>query len=130
MNEPVIGILIVLGGLFSAVAGIGVLRLPDVLVRMHASTKAGTLGVGLIVLGTAFHFDGPLAVAKALLIVLFLLLTAPVGAHLIGRAAYRSGTPLWDGTVIDERERMRSGALPDERQPSSDDPNDQSGGIQ
>lgn len=112
MNEPVIGILIVLGGLFSAVAGIGILRLPDVLVRMHASTKAGTLGVGLIVLGAAFHFDGTLAVAKALLIVLFLLLTAPVGAHLIGRAAYRSGTPLWEGTVIDERDRMREGRDP------------------
>jgi len=112
VNEPVIGILIVLGGLFSAVAGIGILRLPDVLVRMHASTKAGTLGVGLIVLGAAFHFDGTLAVAKALLIVLFLLLTAPVGAHLIGRAAYRSGTPLWEGTVIDERDRMREGRDP------------------
>ena len=110
MNEPVIGVLLVLGGLFSAVAGIGILRLPDVLVRMHASTKAGTLGVGLIVLAAAFHFDGTLAIAKALLIVLFLLLTAPVGAHLIGRAAYRSGTPLWEGTVIDERERMRSGS--------------------
>ena len=106
MNEPVIGVLLLLGGFFSAVAGIGILRLPDVLVRMHASTKAGTLGVGLIVIGVAFHFDSALVVAKSLLIVLFLLLTAPVGAHLIGRAAYRSGTPLWKGTVIDERDRM------------------------
>ena len=106
MSEPLVSVLLVLGGLFSAVAGIGVLRLPDVLVRMHASTKAGTLGVGLIVLGVALHFDGTLAITKALLIVVFLLLTAPVGAHLIGRAAYRSGTPLWEGTVVDERARM------------------------
>lgn len=112
MNEPLVSILLVLGGLFSAVAGIGVLRLPDVLVRMHASTKAGTLGVGLIVLGVAAHFDGTLAITKAILIVVFLLLTAPVGAHLIGRAAYRSGTPLWEGTVVDERARMNEARHP------------------
>ena len=112
MSEPVVSILLLLGGLFSAVAGIGILRLPDVLVRMHASTKAGTLGVGLIVLGVALHFDGTLVLAKALLIVVFLLLTAPVGAHLIGRAAYRSGTPLWEGTVVDERERMSDAPPP------------------
>ena len=110
MSEIAAGILLLLGGLFCAVAGLGVLRLPDVLVRMHASTKAGTLGVGLIVIGVAVHFateeGGSLVVAKALLIVLFLLLTAPVGAHLIGRSAYRSETPLWEGTVVDERDRM------------------------
>ena len=113
MSEIASGILLLFGGLFCAVAGIGVLRLPDVLVRMHASTKAGTLGVGLIVIGMAVHFagdtGGSLVVAKALLIVLFLLLTAPVGAHLIGRAAYRSETPLWEGTVVDERDRMGDG---------------------
>ena len=100
--EPIISALIVIGGIFAAIAGIGILRLPDVLIRMHASTKAGTLGVGLIMIGIAVHFGDMVVITKSVLIILFLLLTAPVAAHLIGRAAYRSGTPLWPGMVIDQ----------------------------
>ena len=102
MIELLIAILLILGGGFTAIAGLGLLRLPDVLIRMHASTKAGTLGVGLIVIAVAVDKGELLVTSKAVLIVLFLLLTAPVAAHLIGRAAYRSGTPLWSRTVIDE----------------------------
>lgn len=102
MNDIVVSILIVLGGGFAAIAGLGLVRLPDVLIRMHASTKAGTLGVGLIVLGVSVHFASSLVVTKALLIIAFLLLTAPVGAHLIGRAAYRRKLPLWDRTLMDD----------------------------
>jgi multicomponent Na+:H+ antiporter subunit G len=102
MIDVLVGLLLVLGGAFAAIAGLGVLRLPDVLIRMHASTKAGTLGVGLIVIAVAVQKGELLVASKATLIILFLLLTAPVAAHLIGRAAYRSGTPLWSGTVIDE----------------------------
>lgn len=105
MIELVIAALLILGGGFAAIAGLGLLRLPDVLIRMHASTKAGTLGVGLIVLGTAGHFGELVVITKAVLIILFLFLTAPVAAHLIGRAAYRSGTPLWSKTKIDEWRR-------------------------
>lgn len=100
MNDTVVAILIVLGGAFAAVAGLGLIRLPDVLTRMHASTKAGTLGVGLIVAGVAIHFGGALVAAKAILIIAFLLLTAPVAAHLIGRATYRSKTPLSKDTLM------------------------------
>lgn len=102
MNDLIVGVLIMLGGGFAAIAGLGLLRLPDVLIRMHASTKAGTLGVGLIVLGVSVHFATSLVLTKALLIIVFLLLTAPVGAHLIGRAAYRRGIPLWDKTIYDD----------------------------
>ena len=108
MNDIIVSLLIVLGGLFAAIAGLGLLRLPDVLIRMHASTKAGTLGVGLIVLGVAVHFGESLIVIKALLIIAFLLLTAPVAAHLIGRAAYRTSTPLWNRTLMDDA-AMRQG---------------------
>ena len=94
MTDLVAAVLIVLGGAFCAVAGLGVVRLPDVLLRMHASTKAGTLGVGLVLGGVALHFGDVTVVAKAVLVVLFLLLTAPVAAHLVGRAAWRSGSPL------------------------------------
>ena len=102
MNDTIVSILIMLGGAFAAVAGIGLVRLPDVLIRMHASTKAGTLGVGLIVLAVSIHFANSLAITKALLIIAFLLLTAPVAAHLIGRAAYRRGLPLWERTLMDD----------------------------
>lgn len=108
MNDLIVSLLILLGGLFAAVAGLGLLRLPDVLIRMHASTKAGTLGVGLIVLGVAVHFGESLIVTKALLIIVFLLLTAPVAAHLIGRAAYRTRVPLWDRTIIDDESMKQS----------------------
>ncbi len=105
MIDILITLLLVLGGGFAAIAGLGLLRLPDVLIRMHASTKAGTLGVGLIVIAVAVSKGDLLVTTKAVLIILFLLLTAPVAAHLIGRAAYRSGTPLWSGTVLDEAKR-------------------------
>ena len=110
MSELLVAGALVLGGGFVAVAGIGMLRLPDVLIRMHASTKAGTLGCGLVVLGVAGYTADALAITKALLVVLFLLLTAPVAAHLIGRAAYRSGTPLWEGTHVDESAAFRRDA--------------------
>lgn len=106
MIELLISLLLIAGGAFAAVAGLGLLRLPDVLIRMHASTKAGTLGVGLIVIAVAAHKGDLLVTSKAVLIIIFLLLTAPVAAHLIGRAAYRSGTPLWQRTVIDEAKQQ------------------------
>lgn len=106
MIDLLIGAFLILGGAFAAIAGLGLLRLPDVLIRMHASTKAGTLGVGLVTIGVALHFDSALITTKVVLIILFLLITAPVAAHLIGRAAYRSGTPLWSGTVIDETSNL------------------------
>jgi len=102
MSDAIVSILIILGGGFAAVAGLGLLRLPDVFIRMHASTKAGTLGVGLIVLGVSVHFASSLVLAKAILIIAFLFLTAPVGAHLIARAAYRRGIRLWDRTLMDD----------------------------
>ncbi|WP_226779614.1 monovalent cation/H(+) antiporter subunit G [Oceaniglobus trochenteri] len=87
----VVGVLLLLGGGFAVIAGLGVLRLPDVLVRMHASTKAGTLACGLIIAaGMVFFADLPV-LFRGGLIVGFLMLTAPVAAHMIGRAALRTG---------------------------------------
>ena len=101
--ETAISLLLIAGGFFAAIAGIGLLRFPDVLMRMHASTKAGTLGVGLVVVSVAIYFAEDLVTTKAVLIVLFILLTAPVAAHLVGRAAYRTKTPLWEPTIIDDQ---------------------------
>ncbi len=90
------------GGFFLFVAGLGILRLPDVLIRMHASTKAGTLGVGLVFGAAALYFRSTAETAIAVLTVIFLLATAPVAAHAIARAAYRTNVPLSDRTHVDE----------------------------
>ena len=102
MTEIATSILVVSGALFTFAAALGVLRLPDVLIRMHASTKAGTLGCGLILVAAAVHFGETGIVARAIAAIVFLMLTAPIAAHMIGRAAYRTGVPLWKGTVTDE----------------------------
>lgn len=101
--EITAAVLVLLGAAFCIVATIGLLRMPDVLMRMHASTKAGTLGAGLILIGTAIGFESTWATARAFGAMAFILLTAPVGAHVIGRAAYLSGITLSPRTWIDER---------------------------
>jgi len=95
LAEIVAGLLLLGGGAFCLIAGLGVLRMPDVYVRMHASTKAGTLGVGLIVAAVALVYGAPGVVTKAIAVVVFLIVTAPIAAHLIGRAAWRAGVPVW-----------------------------------
>jgi multicomponent Na+:H+ antiporter subunit G len=100
--EIITALLLVSGAFFAFVAGLGVVRLSDILMRMHASTKAGTLGAGLILLGLAVHFAEIAVVTRSIAAIVFLLVTAPVAAHMIGRAAYKSGIRLTEATVIDE----------------------------
>jgi multicomponent Na+:H+ antiporter subunit G len=87
MTEIVAGALILMGGAFTLIASVGVIRLPDVLTRMHASTKAGVLGASLILAATAVLFSDGSTTAKCVAAVLFLLLTGPIAAHMIGRAS-------------------------------------------
>ncbi|MDY6906472.1 MAG: monovalent cation/H(+) antiporter subunit G [Thermodesulfobacteriota bacterium] len=102
MTDVITAILLICGGIFAFVASLGIVRLPDTLMRMHAATKAGALGAGLIFLGLAFFSNDPGITLRALAAAFFLLLTAPVAAHLIGRAAYCSRVNLWHKTWIDE----------------------------
>ncbi|GAB5447960.1 monovalent cation/H(+) antiporter subunit G [Gymnodinialimonas sp.] len=106
LAEYIIAGLILLGAFFCFVAGLGVLRLRDVLIRMHASTKAGTLGAGLILIAVAIFFGDITTITRAVATILFLLITAPVAAHTIGRAAFRAGVPLWN-TKIEEGTREK-----------------------
>ena len=102
MAEGISLILLLLGSLFMLLAAIGMVRMPDVLTRMHSSTKSSTLGVGLIMLGVALAFSDFAIAVRALAIVIFMFTTTPVSAHMIARAAYLSGVPLWEGTLSDE----------------------------
>ncbi len=86
-------VLMALGVGFLLIAAIGLVRLPDALQRMHSATKAGTLGTALVILG-AMLLGEVARPSTGLLTILFLLVTLPFGAQLLGRAAYLSGTPL------------------------------------
>lgn len=89
MINILIALFMLLGGFFCLIAAIGVLRLPDVLTRMHASTKAGILGSSLILIGGAIALQETEITARVIATILFLMLTSPIGAHMIGRAAVR-----------------------------------------
>ena len=102
MMEYVVGTLLLCGGGMACAAALGLARLPDIFIRMHASTKAGTLGAGLIMVAVALYSPDTGIALRALLTSLFLLLTAPVSAHIVGRAAYRTGARLWRKTWLDE----------------------------
>ena len=102
MKEIFSLIFIILGTFFILVSSIGILRMPDLFMRMSATTKAATLGVGFVLLGTAIQYWDVGIFSRAIVIILFLLLTAPVAAHMIGRAAYFDGVPLWNKTIVDE----------------------------
>jgi multicomponent Na+:H+ antiporter subunit G len=102
MNEIAIMIIISLGTLFVLLAAVGILRMPDLFLRISVTTKAATLGVGMILIGMTLYFSDVSIGTRAIAIILFLLLTAPIGAHLIGRASYFVGVPLWKKSLMDD----------------------------
>lgn len=104
MTEVLIFILSTAGAVFVLLAAIGLVRMPDLYLRISVTTKAATLGIGLILAGAALYFDDVAVTTRVLAIVLFILLTAPVGAHLLGRASYFIGLRMWKNSVIDELE--------------------------
>ena len=81
--------LVVAGAGFSLIAALGVWRMPDTLTRMHAATKAGPIGAVLLLAGVAIAAGDLAHAGRAVLVIAFLLLTAPVAAHMVGRAVYR-----------------------------------------
>lgn len=88
ITEWITAVSVLLGAGFVFIAALGVIRLPDVLCRMHAATKAGAFGVGLLLFGLVMHAgDGETAV-KSILVVVAFYLTAPIAGHLLGRFAY------------------------------------------
>ena len=102
-----------LGALLALIAAIGVLRLPDLLSRMHAATKPQVLGLMLILIGLGFRLRDPGAVGVLVLIGLFQLLTSPVANHMVGRASFRAGQVRKDHLVVNDLE----GVLPEPEEP-------------
>ena len=113
LADYIAAICLLLGALLALVAAIGVLRLPDLLSRMHAATKPQVLGLLLILIGLGLRLRDPGAVGVLVLIGLFQLLTSPVANHMVGRASFRAGQVREDQLVVNELE----GVLPEPEEP-------------
>ncbi len=101
------GIFVVLGASFALIAAIGILRLPDFYTRIHAASKAGTVGSVLALLALAIVSNESAEVLRAIAAIVFFFLTAPISAHLLGRAAYTAGYRMWEGSVRNEMQELK-----------------------
>jgi multicomponent Na+:H+ antiporter subunit G len=95
VTELLVVLLVSAGTFFGFVAVVGIVRLPDLYTRAHATSKSDTLGIILTLSGVALVFGADLAVAKTALLGLFLFVTNPTAAHAITRAAYDQGIVPW-----------------------------------
>ena len=117
--EIVTAVLLAAGTLLMLLAAFGILRLPDVYTRISAATKAATLGAALVLLGAGILFADLGGVGRSVATVIFLLMTAPVAAHQIARAAHASGVRFWRDTVRNELDPDSPDAEPVDTNPES-----------
>ena len=108
--EGLLALLILTGSFFGFAAALGLVRMPDIYMRMSTSSKAATLCCGLLLAGVAIQFQDARVTARAVAAILFLFLTVPVGAHMIARAAFRARSPMWQGRESDIKQEQASGA--------------------
>jgi multicomponent Na+:H+ antiporter subunit G len=101
----VVAVLMLVGSLFCLVAAVGIIRLPDIYSRMHAASKAGTVGSGMLLLGVGIHAQDFSTFTRALAGVVFFILTAPISAHLLARSAHKAGYSLSLSSVRDDLKR-------------------------
>ncbi|MFH0790051.1 MAG: monovalent cation/H(+) antiporter subunit G [Candidatus Omnitrophota bacterium] len=104
MNEIISFIFIIIGITFNLFGCIGLIRLPDIYNRLQASTKCVTLGTCSILFAVFIKFGFTASGIKAILCIIFLLLTSPVSAHALARASHKSGVKLWEKSVCDQYE--------------------------
>ncbi|WP_297062110.1 monovalent cation/H(+) antiporter subunit G [Thermococcus sp.] len=99
-------ILVLIGTFFYFLSALGLIRMPDVYNRMQTSTKSATLGSLGVIVGTGIWAVGkgysPAWIVQTIAVAGFLLLTNPISAHALIRAAYKRGIPLWHGSVVDK----------------------------
>ena len=102
LNDLIVGILMLGGALMSLAAAIGLTRFPDLMSRMHAATKPQVLGLLLFLLALAVQFESWVLLPVLAVCWLFMMLTAPVSAHMVGRAGYRTKHLRRELLTIDE----------------------------
>ena len=93
---------VLIGAVFALLAAIGIVRLPDLYTRLHAASKAGVVGTGLILIAVALISTDAAVILRAILGIIFLLLSTPIAAHLLARAAYKAGEMPTVTTTIEE----------------------------
>lgn len=103
-SDLLTAVLMSIGAFFMLVSAVGVLKMPDLFLRMSASTKSATIGVSFTLLAAAIHFQEFGIASRLIATIAFVFLTAPVAAHMIGRAGYWNRVPLWENTIADELE--------------------------
>ena len=110
MNDTVIDVLTAIcllgGALMSVAAGVGLLRFPDLLARMHAATKPQVLGLLLFLLAIGLQMRSWVLVPVLMVCWIFMLLTVPVSAHMVGRAGYRTKRMRRDLLSMDELDEV------------------------
>jgi len=100
--DVVAAVFLLCGAFLAFAAGVGVVRFPDLLARMHAATKPQVLGLILVLIALALRLRSWSAVGMLVLVVVFQLMTSPVAAHMVGRAGYRTGKVRSDLLVLDD----------------------------
>ena len=104
MTDIIVMILSTIGALYILVAAIGLVRMPDFYTRLSVTVKASTMGAGFLLVAVSLNFTEFSTTTKALSVIFFLFVTAPVSGHMICRSAYFSGAKLWDKSVLDDLE--------------------------
>lgn len=123
LGDVVVSVLLLTGVALSILAGVGLQRFPDVFARMHAATKPATLGLVLILVATSLRLRDGGDITKLLVTAAAQFITAPLGAHMVGRAAHRAGDQMAPRTSVDEladarrRGRRAGGDHPQGRRP-------------
>ncbi len=124
MMEWIVSILLIFGSLFMLVAAIGVVKLPDVYMRMHAITKAASLGALLMLLAVFLWHQQWIVAIESLMVLLFVVLTTPIGSYMIARVTHAMEIK-GEGYLMDEYEDYKKGhAEYDNILPEGDDPDD------
>lgn len=98
----VTAVLLLVGSIFVLLAAVGLLRMEDVFLRMQATAKASTLGMGCLLVAAAIQLTDVASIMRLAAIAAFVTITSPIAAHLVGRASLRMRAPIWKGTVVNE----------------------------
>ncbi|MEV8253242.1 monovalent cation/H(+) antiporter subunit G [Rhodoglobus sp. NPDC076762] len=118
------GVFLLLGGFLSAAAGVGLLRFPDAIARLHATTKPQILGLTFVLLAIALQNRQLSTILLLVFLLIFQMITAPVSAHMIARAGYRGGIIGPNSLLVDELEQAIDAApeFDDAETEGADDP--------
>lgn len=102
MLDVLTSICFVIGAFSVFLGALSLIRMPDIYIRLSSATKAVSFGLAFCLMGMALHFGRVYVTIGAIATMVFVFLTAPIAAHMISRAAYQTGVPLWRKTTVDE----------------------------